>query len=326
MAFPMSMRKRTVSPVLGVFARLPVQRITVGDAGEWMALHVAGTLGTTRVPLVCVPGYQRNMSDFVDFQHNFGRIFGADWPVVLVDLKGRGRSVDRLDKAKYVSTIDADDLHQVCAALGIGRAAFLGQGYGGQVVMALAAQKPLLVAGAVLIDAGPASDPRGLVRLRNNLRELEGERSEAGLRHLFRRMLSTDYPGQQDGMLDALAARTHYLDKRGRVQPLFDSHLVKMLESFEHDDVLVAQWQLFNALAGVPLMMMRTQLTEQLRREVFEEMMRRRRDADAYIIEGQASPALLNSTEDVEPIAGFMRQVLAGRRRPLEQPVLSAAV
>ena len=320
------MRKRTVPPDLGVFASLPVQRITVGAAGEWIAVHMAGKPSTTRVPLVCVPGYQRNMSDFVDFQHSFSRTFDADWPVVLVDLKGRGRSSDRRDKTKYVSTIDADDLHQVCAALGVGRAVFLGQGYGGQVVMALAAQRPLLVAGAVLIDAGPVSDPRGLVRLRNNLRELEGQRSASGLRNMFRRMLATDYPGQQDGMLDVLAARTHYLDRRSRVQPLFDSHLVRMLEAFEHDDVLVAQWRLFDALARMPLMMMRTQLTEQLRREVFEEMMRQRRDADAYIIEGQASPALLNSTEDVEPIAGFMRQVLAGRRRPQEQPAVSAAV
>lgn len=318
-------KKRAVPPDLPVFAELPAQRITLGGAGEWMAVRVAGRLCTSRLPLVCIPGYQRNMSDFADFEHGFGQVFGADWPVVLVDLKGRGRSADRLDKSKYVSTIDADDLHQMCAALGVGRAVFLGQGYGGQVIMALAAQKPLLIAGAVLIDAGPVSDPRGLVRLRNNLKELEGQRSAAGLSTIFRRMLVTDYPGLQEGMLDVLAARTHYLDKRGRVRALFDSHLVRILEAFEHDDVLVAQWQLFTALAKMPLMMMRTQLTDQLRREVFEEMMRRRRDADAYIIEGQASPALLSTKEDVEPVAAFMRQVLDGRSRPAEQPEFSGA-
>jgi hypothetical protein len=98
-----------------------------------------------------------------------------------------------------------------------------------------------------------------------------------------------------------------------------------MLDAFEHDDVLVAQWRLFDALSPIPLMMMRTQLTEQLRREVFEEMMRRRRDADGYIIEGQASPALLNSSEDVEPIADFVRQIAKGRARAAERLDLSAA-
>ena len=62
------------------------------------------------------------------------------------------------------------------------------------------------------------------------------------------------------------------------------------------------------------MMMMRTQLTEQLRRETFEEMMRRRRDAEGYIIEGQGSPALLDSADDVEPIAEFVRQLVKRRR------------
>jgi hypothetical protein len=53
--------------------------------------------------------------------------------------------------------------------------------------------------------------------------------------------------------------------------------------------------------------MMRTQLTHQLRRETFEEMMRRRRDAEGYIIEHQGSPALLDNTDDVQPIADFIR-------------------
>jgi hypothetical protein len=57
-------------------------------------------------------------------------------------------------------------------------------------------------------------------------------------------------------------------------------------------------------------MLMRTQLTDQLRRETFEEMLRRRPDAEGYIIEGQASPALLSTHDDVEPIAEFVRETL----------------
>jgi hypothetical protein len=85
--------------------------------------------------------------------------------------------------------------------------------------------------------------------------------------------------------------------------------------------VLVAQWPLFNALSSMPMMMMRTQLTDQLRRDVFEEMMKRRRDADGYVIEGQASPALLSSSEDVEPIAEFARAVMKKRRKATADPV-----
>jgi pimeloyl-ACP methyl ester carboxylesterase len=306
--------KRLVPPDHPAFTALPVQQFAVGPADERIAVHVAGRLAIGRPPLVCVAGYQRNMSDFSDFLALFHRTHGEDWPVVLVDFKGRGRSSDRADKAGYVSTVDARDLWQVCSALGLERAIFLAQGYGGQVVMALAPQRPRLIAGAILIDAGPVSDPRGLVRLRNNLGDLDGLRSAAGLRAMFRRMLAAGYPGIPDATLDILAARTHYLDKRGRVRTLFDPHLIKMLQNFEHDDVLMAQWPLFHALDGVPLMLMRTQLTDQLRRETFEEMLRQRPDAEGYIIEGQASPALLSTHDDVEPIAEFVREALKRNR------------
>ena len=312
---------RTVPSDHPAFASLPVQHIAVGDAHERIAVRVVGEMPVGRSPVICLPGYHRNMSDFTEFTGLLHRTMGEDWPVVLIDLKGRGRSADRRDKSRYITTIDARDVADVCAAFCIESAVFIGQGYGGQVVMALGAERPTLIAGTVLIDSGPLSDPRGLVRLRNNLKDLDGLRSEAGLRSMFRRMLGNDYPGVPETLLDVLAARTHYLDRRSRVRPLFDPHLVRMLEAFEHDDVLVAQWPLFNALSGTPLMMMRTQLTDQLQRNVFEEMMRRRRDSDGYVIEGQSSPALLNSVEDVEPIADFVRQVLKSRNRPAAERI-----
>ncbi|MBN9317742.1 MAG: alpha/beta hydrolase [Devosia sp.] len=310
----MLQRVRTVPDDYRSFQNLPVTRYAVGPADEMIAVHVSGRLGVDRIPLVCVPGYQRNMSDFADFANHFHRAYGADWPVLLIDLKGRGRSSDRNDKSRYITTVDARDVIQILAALAVDGGIFLGQGYGGQVVMALAAERPNLVAGAVLIDAGPVSDPRGLVRLRNNLKDLDGSRSEAGFRTMSRRMLSPDYPAANEGLLDVLAARTHYLDKRGRVRALFDPYLVKMLEAFEHDDILVPQWPLYDALATAPLMLMRTQLTEQVRRETFEEMLRRRRDSEGYVLEGQGSPALLNTVEDVEPIAEFVRKLLKQRK------------
>ena len=180
--------------------------------------------------------------------------------------------------------------------------------------MALGADRPSLLAGTILIDAGPVSDSRGLVRLRTTLNELTGVRGEASLRPMRRRMTAADYPEAPEPVLETLAVRTHFVDKRGRLQPLFDPALIRLLEPFGLDDVLVAQWQLFDALGPAPLMMMRTQLTHQLRRETFEEMMRRRRDAEAFVIESQGSPALLDNVDDVQPIVDFIRQIAGARK------------
>jgi pimeloyl-ACP methyl ester carboxylesterase len=295
-------------------AALPVTLVTVGAVGSHVAVHVAGPLGADRIPVVAVPGYHRNMADYAQFARILRLSVGEAQPVVLVDLKGRGRSSDRRRRAEYSSLRDADDLLEVARALAIERAIFVGQGYGGQVLMALAAARPALVAGTALLDAGPVSDSRGLVRLRTTLNELTGVRGEASLRPMLRRMAAADYPAAPEVALEELALRTHYVDRRGRLQPLFDPALIKLLEPFELDDVLVAQWPLFDALGPMPLLMMRSQLTQQLRRETFEEMMRRRRDSEAFVIEQQGSPPLLDSADDVRPIADFVRRIAGPKR------------
>jgi hypothetical protein len=66
------------------------------------------------------------------------------------------------------------------------------------------------------------------------------------------------------------------------------------------------QWPLFDALAIAPLLLLRTQLTDQLRRETFDEMRRRRPDALALTIAGQGSPALFDQSEEIEAVAQFV--------------------
>lgn len=296
------------------FIPLPVRRIAPRDARESVAVHLAGTLGGGRTPLIAVSGYERNMSDFTDFIPYFHRVMGEDWPVVLIDLLGRGRSSDRRDKSAYISPNDARDIASVADALGVDRAILLGMGYGGQVMMALGADRPRLLAGAILIDASPITSPRALVRLRTNLTALDELRGGSGVRTMPRQSLAKSYPGLAENQLDALLLRSHYFDKRGRLRALFDRHLIKMLDGYELDDVLVAQWPLYDALRVAPVMLMRTQLTDQLPRETLDEMSRRRPEAVTITIAGQGSPALLDHGEEIGAIAAFVRHI-AGKPR-----------
>lgn len=302
----MAAMPRSVPADHPAFASLPVTHVPLAG-GVRAAVHVAGQLSHHRLPVVCIPGYQRNMSDFSEFVAYFRRVGGGDWPVVLLDLPGRGRADDRRKPQDYSSLADAADVASVITALGIGRAIVLGQGHGGQVAMALAAHHPLLIAGAVLLDSGPVTDSRGIVRLRSNLAHVENLRGAKLVTAGFRRILGGDYPGLPDDRLDALMGRSHYLDKRGRARPLYDRRLIEALASINFDDVLMAQWPLFDALTCAPLMLLRTQLTDQLRRETFDEMTRRRPDAVALTIAGQGSPALFDQHEEIDAVAEFVR-------------------
>ena len=294
---------------------MPVTRIVLSDVRTHAAVHLRGDFRRGRSPLVCLAGYHRNMSDFSAFADTFQRLGAGAWPLVLIDLPGRGRADDRPVNVRYSTLADARDVADILAALGIGRAVFLGQGHGGQVVMALAAQHPLLIAGTVLLDAGPVTDSRGVVRLRNNLAHLAGLRSAKAVTAGFRRMLAGNYPGLGETELDALALRSHWFDKRGRSHPLFDQRLIEQIRDISFDDILVPQWPLYDALKCAPLMLLRTQLTDQVRRETFEEMVRRRPDAEAMTVAGQGSPALLDDAAEIEALAAFVFHTgKAGRR------------
>ena len=158
------------------FAALPVRFVTVGGAEERLAVHVAGRLADDRLPVVCLPGYTRNMSDFTEFAGLLRQRLGPNWPLVLVDLRGRGRSSDRGRADDYTSVADARDIAELARALAIDRAVVVGQGHGGQVAMTLAALRPTLIAGTVLVDAAPATAPRSLIRLRSNIKAITASR------------------------------------------------------------------------------------------------------------------------------------------------------
>jgi len=282
--------------------------VTLGSGAEHMAVHVAGRLDTGRLPLFCVPGYQRNMSDFGAFVPALHRALETDWPIVLVDLRGRGRSSYRRCADDYSTISDAHDLSMVTRALGIEAAVFMGQGHGGQVIMALAAERPSLIAVAILVDAGPVTAPESLVRLRSNSDAIAATRGAGGLAIMLRRMQASDYPDAKPEELDRLAQRTHLIDESGKARTLFDPALIERLRGLAPDDVLVPQWGLFDLLKRVPLLLIRSELTDQVPRSIFEEMVNRRSDASNIVLRRQGSPAPLNGDDEADAIAAFMAE------------------
>lgn len=304
------MFKRSKTPTEApIFSQLPVRMITSGRADAQVAVHIHGTLDDATIPVVCIPGYVRNMADFRALPSAVNQVPGTGLAFVLLDLPGRGRSAPHPKDAAYSTPRDADCVLDVLNALDIGPAVLLGEGHGGQVAMLAAARQPTRVAGAVLIDSGPVTDSRGLVRTRTNFRHLTDLRNASAARAALHKMLGTDYPGETETRLDELAERLYVQGSRGRLQALFDSRLIEQLEQFEFDDVLEPQWQLFGALAHAPLMIVRTQLSDQLRRETFEEMVRQRPDAATLVISGQGSPALLDGADERDALAQFLIEV-----------------
>lgn len=293
------------------FEHLPVRHVAVGSGGSRLAVHLSGNFDGQRLPIICLPAYVRNMADYARFLEVFPRLSETDWPMVLLDLQGRGRSGNRQNAKHYTSIDDAADVAAVCDGLGIERAIFVGQGHGGQVLMAMAGHRNRLLAGAVLIDAGPITDTPGLVRMRDNMLHLNAMRGDRQFHAIGRQVYGLAHPGATDEELDEITRRTHKLTARGRVQPLFDVALLNQLSDVKFDDVFTPQWSLFELLNPQHVMLIRTQLTDALQRATFERMVELREDATYLALPGQGTPALLASEDEVTPIAEFAQTVNA---------------
>jgi pimeloyl-ACP methyl ester carboxylesterase len=112
--------------------------------------------------VVCLPGLSANLRSF-DFIG--GSLAEAGFQVVMVDLRGRGKS-ESTPPGTYGWPSHASDVAEVAAKLGAGSIHLLGWSMGGYVAMQLASTKPELLDKVVLIDicGAPGEPANALIR------------------------------------------------------------------------------------------------------------------------------------------------------------------
>lgn len=286
----------------------PAQLMTVRRGTRQIAFRQNGNfVDPSRLPIICLAGYHRNMADFRAFARKFGDFTRKSWPILRIDLVGRGFAPQPPKSESYSTLEDAEDVADLCRQLGIHRAIFFGQGHGGNVIMALGRRAPANIAATILCDAGSIINAQGLVRLRNNLKFLAKIRNENDATDALRRVYASDYPSLGSAALDEIASRTHEWNaKKKRILPKFDWRLVEKLEAISNDDILNANWDMFDSLSPFPMLLMRTQNTDLLRVDVHQRMLNRRPDALSIDINGEGSPALLEQVSELEQIAEFV--------------------
>lgn len=135
---------------------MQVRRISCQD-GLQMAARIWGDLHGGHGPaLLCLPGLSRNGADFAGLARAL-----APYPVVTLDLIGRGLADRASDPARYSPPRLLDDIRHMTAALGLHRVIGVGTSFGGLLVMALAVSQPGLLAGSIINDVGPDAATSG---------------------------------------------------------------------------------------------------------------------------------------------------------------------
>ncbi len=133
---------------------------------------------------------------------NFAPEIAPHYRTLALDHRGHGDSAWDAE-ARYELDTLVDDVECVTAALGIERVVLVGHSLGGRVATLFGGRHPERLAGLVLVDIGPELDPRGVLRIREDV-EAHAAPGFASVEE-YARVLSLAYPAARPEALLRMA-------------------------------------------------------------------------------------------------------------------------
>lgn len=277
------------------------------SAPDGLRLHARcyGRSDADRLPAVCLPGLARTEADFETLATALAG--DADRPrrVIAIDYRGRGRSEYDRDPANYNLQTELADLLAVLAALEAMPAIIVGTSRGGILAMLLAAVRPTALAGVVLNDIGPVIEPQGLMRIKGYIGKLPQPRSFEEGADILRRLFDAQFPKLTDEDWLTAARRTFKEDKC-RLVPTYDVRLARTLVGVDLERPAPPLWDAFDALAHVPLMVVRGRNSDLLSSATVAAMRARRATMEVVEVPDQGHAPLLAEAGVIARVAAFV--------------------
>lgn len=258
------------------------------------------------LPLLCLPGLTRNGSDFddlaaaLDGRHRLARL----------TLRGRGASDHDPDPANYNVAIEARDVLEFLDHLGIARAVVVGTSRGGLIAMVLAVAAKDRLAGVLLNDVGPVIAPEGLARIMTYLGVTPNARDFDAVAGGLKATMGAQFPDLPDARWGVLARRWFAAGPDGRPVLDYDPHLRDGFEALP-DGETPPMWELFDALDGVPLAVVRGENSDLLTRATVAAMQARRPDMIAVEVPNRGHVPFLDEPESLAALDALIAKARA---------------
>jgi pimeloyl-ACP methyl ester carboxylesterase len=285
-----------------------ISRSIFVTAHDGLRLHVReyGTRFAPALPVVCLPGLARATADFDTLAPALANGRHAR-RVIAVDSRGRGQSGYDSNPANYNVAVELADVVTILTALEIGQAVFVGSSRGGILTMLLAVAHPGAIAGAVLHDIGPVIEPKGLARIKSYVGKLPQPRSYAEGAEIMRRLFGAQFPKLTAEQWLASAQRTWKLSD-SRLMPTYDERLASTLADLDIEHPLPTMWNEFDALARVPILVIRGALSDILSAATVDAMRARHPGLETIEVPDQGHVPLLDSPDLIDSIIKFVER------------------
>ena len=259
--------------------------------------------GRQALPLICLPGITRNCRDFEELAVHLS----SRHPVITPDFRGRGFSARDSNWGNYRPRTYVDDTLCLLRLLGIKRAAFIGTSLGGIVSMALAAEWPALVAGIVLNDIGPQIGTAGLERIKGYIGRAEPVTNWDEAVHTARNTYELAWPGLSAADWQKLARRSYRENAAGVPELDMDPMIGEAARSIGTG--LDDPWQLFDALHGIPTLLLQGELSDILTDEIVTRMCEHKADLQHVKVQNRGHVPLLDEVDSLGAIDDFLEKL-----------------
>ena len=239
-------------------------------SSDGLTLHYRnypGPADGARVPVLCMHGLTRNARDFA----GLAEALSATRRVIVPEMRGRGMSDYAPDSDSYSPVTYVADVEKLLEEQEIARFIPIGTSMGGLMTMLMAAARPGRMAAVVMNDIGPVVEADGLARISGYVGQ---GRSYPTWVHAARGLAEAHgaaFPRfDLDQWLD-MAKRTMVVSQNGRI--VFDYDMA-IAEPFAKPGNAAPPnlWLAFEALRGVPMLLVRGGLSDLISADTVAQM------------------------------------------------------
>jgi len=253
------------------------------------------------LPVLALAGLTR---DGRDFDYVAPHLTGIR--LIRMDYRGRGASDWAPDPSAYSIPREALDALELMDHLGLDKAAVLGTSRGGIIAMTLAATARDRLIGVCLNDIGPAINPAGLGRIMDYL----GRNPSFATQSEMAAAMPAFFPNFSD------VTPARWADEVARHTRQTNDGLVITYDPKLRDAVEAAGaqpvpdlWPLFDALAGLPLALIRGANSDILLAKDADEMARRRPDMIRRDVPGRGHIPFLDEPQSIEALTLWLEKM-----------------
>jgi len=273
-------------------------------SADGLSLHYVDYDGSDEgIPALCLHGLSRNARDFSELAVRLSKTRR----VLALDFRGRGDSQWDDNVVNYQPPTYVADVLTLLAHEELDRVIVVGTSLGGIVGVGLAQVQPERIAGIVLNDIGPVIDPEGLARIGRyvgvNATWRDWQEAAATLQSVNKVV----YPDFSEEDWLTYAQNTCRQHEDGSVSQDYDPAIAQgFAESSESN---VDLWPVFEAIADIPALVLRGELSDLLSEQTVAAMMARWSKLEAVTVPNRGHVPTLNEPAAVSAIEAFVARV-----------------